>query len=67
MAIELPDELIQLEETAWVEIQARALTVDTAMAVQQGITELAEATGESRYDVEAALKKHVRHRELTAD
>lgn len=63
MAIELPDELIQLEETAWAEIQAGALTVETAQAVQQGITDLAKATGEDRFKVEAALKKHVRHPE----
>ncbi|WP_327160570.1 hypothetical protein [Streptomyces zaomyceticus] len=45
MAIELSDDLIKLEEAAWAEIQAKALTVDTAAAVQAAITAHAEATG----------------------
>ena len=61
MAIELTDELIRLEEAAWTEQQAGALTVETAAAVQAAVTEHAAATGQSRYDVEAALKKRVRH------
>ena len=60
MAIELSDELIQLEEAAWTEIQAKALTADTAAAVQAAVTAHAEATGQSRYDVEMELKKRVR-------
>lgn len=60
MAIELSDELIQLKDDAWAEIQAKALTVDTAAAVQAAITAHAEATGQSRYDVEMELKKRVR-------
>ena len=60
MAIELSDELIKLEEAAWAEMQAKALTVDTASAVQAAITAHAEATGQSRYDVEMELKKQVR-------
>ncbi|MFD6361322.1 hypothetical protein ACFWFX_15920 [Streptomyces roseolus] len=63
MAIELSDELIKLEEAAWAEQQAGALTVETAAAVQAAVTEHAAATGQSRYDVEAALKKKVRHPE----
>ncbi|MFH8627740.1 hypothetical protein ACH4A8_38635 [Streptomyces vietnamensis] len=63
MAIELSDELIKLEEAAWAEIQAKELTPNTAAAVQAAITAHAEATGQSRYDVEAALKKRVRHPE----
>lgn len=63
MAIELSDELIKLEEAAWAEQQAGALTVETAAAVQAAVTEHAAATGQSRYDVEAALKKQVRHPE----
>lgn len=63
MAIELSDELIDLERRAWEEIQAGALSVDTAQAVQAGITEHAKATGEDRFKVEAALKKKVRHPE----
>jgi hypothetical protein len=54
---------MQLEERAWAEIQAQALTVETALAVQQAVTAHAEAIGESRYDVEAALKRAVRHPE----
>lgn len=61
MAIDLPDELIRLEEKAWAEIQAGGLTVETATAVQDAITEHAAASGESRYDVEAAVKRRVRH------
>lgn len=61
VAIELSDDLIKLEEAAWAEIQAGQLTVETAWAVQSAITEHAEATGEDRFKVEAALKKHVRH------
>ncbi|WP_329114401.1 hypothetical protein [Streptomyces sp. NBC_01353] len=66
MAIELTDELIQLEQKAWAEIQAKELAADTAQAVQAAITEHAEATGQSRFDVEAALKKRVRHPEPDA-
>ncbi|TXS78707.1 hypothetical protein [Streptomyces sp. sk2.1] len=61
MAIELSDELIRLEEAAWAEQQENRLTVETAQAVQTAITAHAEATGQSRDEVEAALKKHVRH------
>ncbi|MER8234559.1 hypothetical protein [Streptomyces sp. NPDC094049] len=63
MAIELTDELIMLETRAWEEMQARALTVDTATAVQAAITEHAKATGQSRYDVEMELKFRVRNPE----
>ncbi|MFH8619147.1 hypothetical protein ACH4E8_29355 [Streptomyces sp. NPDC017979] len=59
--IELPDELIALEQTAWEEIQAGALTIPTAAAVQAAITAHAEATGQGRYAVEKALKRAVRH------
>ena len=61
VAIELSDELIKLEEASWAEIQAGALTVDTAQAVQAAITDHAAATGQSRYEVEMALKKLVRN------
>lgn len=64
VAIELSDELIKLEEAAWTEIQAGGLTVGAAQAVQAAVTAHAEATSQSRYDVEAALKKRVRHPEL---
>ncbi|MFB6813129.1 hypothetical protein ACFCV8_01080 [Streptomyces sp. NPDC056347] len=61
MAIELNDELIELERAAWAEQQENRLTVETAARVQAAITAHADATGQSRYEVEAALKKHVRH------
>lgn len=64
VAIELPDDLIKLEEAAWAEIQAGALTVETAAAVQAAVTAHAKATEQSRYDVEAALKRRVRHPDL---
>ncbi|WP_078897702.1 hypothetical protein [Streptomyces rimosus] len=63
MAIELTDDLIKLEEAAWAEIQAGALTTDTAEAVQAAVTAHAAATGQSRYDVERELKRRVRHPE----
>jgi replication-associated recombination protein RarA len=66
VAIELTPELMQLEERAWAEQQASALTIETALAVQQAITAHAEATGENRYEVERALKKKVRHPEPDA-
>ncbi|MCX5229657.1 hypothetical protein [Streptomyces sp. NBC_00233] len=61
MAIELSDGLIQLEEKAWAEIQAKELTVETAAAVQVAITAHAEAIEKSRYDVEMELKFRVRN------
>ncbi|XMN09291.1 hypothetical protein ACK8N7_26275 [Streptomyces griseobrunneus] len=60
--IDIPEFLIELERAAWAEQQAGALTVPTAAAVQQAITEHATATpGLSRYKVESAVKKLVRH------
>jgi hypothetical protein len=61
--IEYPNELIEAERTAWAEIQAGGLTVDTAQAVQAGVTALAEQAGLDRYTVEMGLKKTVRHGE----
>ncbi|MEV4974545.1 hypothetical protein [Streptomyces scopuliridis] len=61
MAIELTDELIELERRAWQEQQHGALTVETANAVQNAITAHAEATGQNRYEVEKELKRVVRH------
>ncbi|MFD7066063.1 hypothetical protein ACFV97_02380 [Streptomyces sp. NPDC059913] len=61
MAIELTDELVELERAAWAEQQENRLTVETAQAVQAAITAHAEATGQNRYEVERALKKAVRH------
>ncbi|WP_435601329.1 hypothetical protein [Streptomyces sp. C10-9-1] len=61
MAIELPEDLIQLERTAWAEIQSGALSVATAHAVHAAVTAHAEATGQDRHTVEAELKRLVRH------
>lgn len=61
MTIELTDDLIKLEQAAWAEIQAGTLTTETAEAVQAAITAHAEATRQSRYDVERELKRRVRH------
>lgn len=61
--IDLPETLIDLESAAWAEQQAGALTVPTAAAVQQAITEHAAAAKVSRYQVEAELKRRVRHPE----
>ncbi|GAA1334374.1 hypothetical protein GCM10009647_075990 [Streptomyces sanglieri] len=60
-AIELTDELIELERSAWAEQQENWLTVETAQAVQAAITAHAEATRQSRYDVERELRRIVRH------
>lgn len=61
VAIELNDELIELERKAWAEQQENRLTVETAARVQAAITAHAAATGQSRYEVERELKKRVRH------
>jgi hypothetical protein len=59
--IDFPDDLIALERAAWTEIQEGSLTVDTARAVQEGITSFAEQAGIPRLDVEMGLKRIVRH------
>lgn len=59
--IDFPDDLIALERAAWEEIQAGALTVDTARAVHAAVTAFAKEAGLSRIDVEMGLKKAVRH------
>lgn len=59
--IDIPPHLIALESTAWAEQQAGALTVESAAAVQQAITEHAKAAKVSRYEVERELKRQVRH------
>ena len=66
MAIELTDELIQLERAAWAEQQENRLTVATAAAVQAAVTAHAQATGQNRYEVERELKRRVRHPEPDA-
>lgn len=65
-AIDLPDTLIELEHTAWTEIQSGGLTVPTALAVHQAIAAHVKATKEaggevSRMAVEEELKRRVRH------
>ncbi|MER5875412.1 hypothetical protein ABT119_05725 [Streptomyces sp. NPDC001910] len=59
--IDFPDDLIALERSAWEEILAGRLTVETARAVQDGIAAFAEQAGLPRYDVEMGLKRAVRH------
>ncbi|UOB09054.1 hypothetical protein MQE23_08315 [Streptomyces sp. HP-A2021] len=60
---DFPDDLIELERSAWEAIQAGNLTVEQATAVQAGVTAFAAAAGVSRYTAEMALKKAVRHAE----
>lgn len=64
--IDFPHSLISLERSAWEQIQAGALTVDTARAVQDGINAFAEEAKLPRLDVEMGLKKVVRHAEAEA-
>ena len=59
--IDFPEDLIALETTAWEEIQAGALTVDTAAKVQERLTAFAAETGVDRHVAEMALKRVVRH------
>ena len=64
--IDFPDDLIALERAAWQEIQAGALTVDTAWAVHAAVTAFAEQAGAPRTEIEMKLKKDVRHPEPEA-
>lgn len=64
--IDFPDDLIELERAAWEQIQAGTLTVETAQAVQERITEFAAEAGVGRIVVETELKRIVRHPELAA-
>jgi hypothetical protein len=66
VAIDLPPDLIELERSAWAEIQAGVLTVPTALAVHEGINAFAEQAKLPRLDVEMGLKKVVRHAEPEA-
>ena len=61
--IDFPEDLIALERSAWEEIQAGALTVDTAEKVQVRLTAFAADTGVDRHTAEMALKRVVRHAE----
>lgn len=47
-------------------MQVNALTLETVVRVQAAITARAEATGQSRYEVERELKRIVRHPEPDA-
>lgn len=60
-SIDFPPALLALEARAWEEIQAGALTVDTARAVQEGVSAYAAETNAGRYEVEMGLKRAVRH------
>lgn len=71
MTIDFPENLLALERSAWEEIQAGALTVDTAHAVHAGIDAFVRQAKEAgaevaRIDVEMGLKKAVRHSEAGA-
>ncbi|MFF2852729.1 hypothetical protein ACFVT5_41510 [Streptomyces sp. NPDC058001] len=61
MAIELPDDLIALERSAWEAIQAGRLTLDEARAVHAAVAAFATSAGLRRMDVELALKDQVRY------
>ncbi|MGW2082474.1 hypothetical protein ACWCOW_37145 [Streptomyces sp. NPDC001939] len=50
--VDFPDDLIELERSAWEQIRACALTVDSAFAVQQAVTNFAAEVGQPRIDVE---------------
>ncbi|MER5952378.1 hypothetical protein [Streptomyces sp. NPDC001893] len=63
---EYPDDLIALERSAWEQIQARMLTVETALAVREGIDKFVaerKAAGNEvrRMDIELGLKRLVRY------
>ncbi|MCX5335495.1 hypothetical protein [Streptomyces sp. NBC_00140] len=66
--IDFPDDLIELERSAWAEIQRGELTVDTARAVHDAIAAYVarDDVDATRLDVEMQLKRIVRHPE-TAD
>jgi hypothetical protein len=59
--IEYPNDLVELERSAWTAIQAGTLTVGQAHAVQAAITVFAAEQGLDRHKVEMGLKKAVRH------
>lgn len=61
MTIELPDDLLALERSAWEEQQRGNLTVATAHAVHAAVAAYATEAGLPRIDVELGLKQAVRH------
>ncbi|MFJ9101260.1 hypothetical protein ACIRJM_22665 [Streptomyces sp. NPDC102405] len=58
---DFPAPLLALESAAWEEIQAGRLAVETARAVQDGVTAFAAEHGHDRHEVEMGLKRVVRH------
>ncbi|MFI1166598.1 hypothetical protein ACH4UM_24080 [Streptomyces sp. NPDC020801] len=67
MTIDFPEDLLQLERSAWDAHRQGALTIEQAAAVQAGVTAFAEASGLDRYEVEMGLKRAVRHPEPAED
>lgn len=61
VTIDFPTDLIELERSAWAEIQTGTLTVETARAVHEAVTAFAEQAGLRRMDVELGLKTLVRY------
>lgn len=62
--IDIPEHILALEQTAWAEQQAGALTYATADAVQAAYRKHAATTpGVSRLGLEMATKRAVRHPE----
>lgn len=61
--IDFPNELVELERSAWEAAQRGALTAEQAAQVQAAITKFAGESGLDRYTVEMALKRLVRHEE----
>ncbi|MFB7868110.1 hypothetical protein [Streptomyces sp. NPDC056069] len=60
MTLKLTDKLIELNNRAWAEFAACALTAETADALQAEITAYCDATGRSRDEVTAELYEHTR-------
>jgi hypothetical protein len=60
VTIDFPPHLLDLERAAWAEIQRGALTVATAQAVHEAVSEYAAEAGLRRIDVELGLKRQVR-------
>lgn len=56
VAVELSDELIELERAAWAEQQGGRLAVEAEARARVVIISHTEATGQSRCEIEAALK-----------
>lgn len=65
--IDFPSDLVELERSAWTQIQEGTLTVETALAVQERIGAFAAEAELPRLQVEMKLKRLVRHPEPEAD